>query len=198
MPADGDLQLQLPTQGHGLYERIVESETGSSAVGTTFATVFTPPPATRDSRWGIFTINHDDVARAPEMASGQRVLGASWSRYNFWQNAWRDVQPQADGIVTFTIAERYRIEVKALHDEGMHLMGEFYGMPQALSSKPNGAHLSIEGAPIWERVPPKDWRHWESLVEQAVRALPEIEAWEVWNEPDVRNCGWAPLMNSRS
>ena len=187
MPTQGELLLQPPTEGHGLYELIVESDNDRNAVGTTFATVFTPPSATRDSRWGIFTINHNDLARAPEMARGQRVLGASWSRYKFWQDAWRDVQPQADGTVTFTIAERYVAGVKALHGEGMHLMGEIYGMPLALSSKPAGAHLSIEGAPIWERVPPTDWRHWESLIEQAVRSLPEIEAWEIWNEPDVRN-----------
>lgn len=60
-------------------------------------------------------------------------------------------------------------------------------MPRELSSRPDDTSNTIEGSPGWSRVAPKNYVLWAQLVEKTVRELPEIEVWEVWNEPDVRN-----------
>ena len=184
----GENRLPLDVPHRGLYDLTLRPQNGTE-LQTRFGIVFEPPAVSQNSRWGMFSIRFDNAARDREMARGHRLVGASWSRFNLWADAWQNIEISQGETptVSFDLNPGYLSAARALTREGLHLMGEFSMMPRALSSKPDDVGSTIEGAPGWSRVRPKNYKLWNQLVEQTVRALPQVEVWEVWNEPDARN-----------
>jgi len=89
------LHLQLPSRG--LYYLTVSARAGQSRVQarTKVGVVFDPSPVNPDSRWGLFTIPYDgenDPAKAAALARSHRLLGAAWSRLNFWHWSYENLQ----------------------------------------------------------------------------------------------------------
>lgn len=89
------LHLQLP--GRGLYYLTVSAGAGQSRVQarTKVGVVFDPSPVNPDSRWGLFTIPYDgenDPNKAADLARSHRLLGAAWSRLNFWHWSYENLQ----------------------------------------------------------------------------------------------------------
>ncbi|AFY90024.1 MAG: hypothetical protein CLLPBCKN_005579 [Chroococcidiopsis cubana SAG 39.79] len=89
------LHLQLPSRG--LYYLTVSARAGQSKVEakTRVGVVFDPSPVNPDSRWGLFTIPYDgenDPAKAAALARSHRLLGAAWSRLNFWHWSYENLQ----------------------------------------------------------------------------------------------------------
>jgi len=202
--ADGAGQTPLPLKlpGRGLYRLDLAARSGGrqARAETWIAVVFTPPRPDPNSPWGIFYTPHTwfnkSNADGPrDAAVSHRLLGASWSRLNFWAHSFQDVKVAgAQGgrkpRVTFhtTLWKRF---AKALRAEGISVLGEIAQCPRALSSRPNETATVGDAGPIWCRVKPRDYELWEQLIEQLARDFRrEIQVWEVWNEPNLRNRYW--------
>ena len=56
-----------------------------------------------------------------------------------------------------------------------------------------------DAGPLYARVPPRNWALWEHLVAQTVSAFgDDIEAWEIWNEPNIGGRYWAGTVEEFS
>lgn len=104
------LHLHLP--GRGLYYLTVSARTGQLQVQarTKIGVVFDPNPVNPDSRWGLFTIPYDgenDPDRAVALARSHRLLGAAWSRLNFWHWSYENLRVEP------TLAQKQDIKISA-------------------------------------------------------------------------------------
>ncbi len=193
------LPVNLP--GRGLYRLEVTAASGGKSVKiqTSIGVVFTPDKADPKSPWGIFFTPHiwfnKELPDAPQaLARGHRLLGASWSRLNFWASSY--------GNVTVTTGEKPRVTVdykgglwkeyaRALKAEGVSIMGTIAQCPRELSSKPDDASVNGDAGPTYNRVKPHDWALWEELMEKMAKDFrDEIQVWEIWNEPDITKKYW--------
>jgi len=193
------LPLQLP--GRGLYKLALSAHSGTAtaATETWIAVTFTPFPVDPLSPWGIFYIppswtglsNPQAVLAA---AHSHRLLGASWSRLNFWPFSYGTVNV-ANGQVAadWSLWKHY---ARALREEGIFIMGGVSQMVRALSSQPNDESTDLHGGPLWSRVKPADYRLWDQLIEKlAADFREEIQVWEIWNEPDIPGVFWAGTVD---
>jgi len=188
------LLLQLP--GRGLYKLSLAATSGSAKAKseTWVAVVFTPPKPSEDSPWGIFYtppawFDKDNPHGARTAALSHRLLGASWSRLNFWAHSFEKVTV-ADGRVKaeYPLWKSY---AKALRDEGIFILGEIAQCPRELSSKPDDTATAGDAGPVWGRVKPRDYALWDQLIEKlAADFRDEIQVWEVWNEANLHDRYW--------
>lgn len=200
----GEAPLPLALPGRGLYPLTVKATCGeiTAEASTSVAVVFTPPAPDPASPWGIFfsppawvkTETESDPAAA---AQSHRLLGAAWSRLNFWAGSFgkitiakRDGKPYVTGDYANGKWKQY---AKALRAEGISIMGEIAQCPSALSSK-EGDRLSDHGdaGEMQNRVKPRDYAEWDSLMENLARDFSEeIQYWEIWNEVNLVGGYWA-------
>lgn len=192
------LPLHLP--GRGLYQLDLIAHTGTATARarTWIAVVFTPEKPDPASPWGIFytpTAWFDaGNPRGPELAAqSHRLLGASWSRLNFWAHSLGaiTVTPGAEPMVTIDDAEWKRLAA-ALHAEGISIMGEIAQCPRVLSSRPDDTAASGDAGELWSRVKPRDYAVWDRFIAKlAADFRAEIGVWEIWNEPNIPNLYWS-------
>ena len=200
--ADGRGEGLLPLQllGRGLYHLKLTARGGggeSATAETWIAVVFTPAPPSPDSPWGIFYTPHlsfdRDNSQGPRWAAVQhRLLGASWSRLNFWAHSFEQITV-AEGERPTVAAEypMWREYVRALREEGIYILGEISQCPRELSSRPDDEQTVGDAGPVYSRVKPRDYRLWDSLLEQlAADFCGDIQVWEVWNEANLENRYW--------
>jgi len=193
----GQRPLPLKLPGRGLYRLSLTARSGEATAKaeTPLAVLPEPDPPARASPWGIFYIRPLSPAAAEKTplrasAAGIRRLGASWVRLNFWHFSYGKVTV-ADGRATAACGY-YRRIVREMRRQGLFIMGEFALVPRELSSRPNEAKRRGDSGPLFARVPPKDYRLWEAMVEQMARDFAgDIDVWEVGNEPDLRGKYWA-------
>jgi len=188
------LPLQLP--GRGLYKLSLSATSGTAKAKaeTWVAVVFTPPKPDESSPWGIFYappawFDKDNPNGARDAALSHRLLGASWSRLNFWAHSFEKVTV-ADGKVTaeYPLWKSY---AKALRDEGLFIFGEIAQCPRELSSKADDTATVGDAGPVWCRVKPRDYALWDQLMGKlAADFRDEIQVWEVWNEANLPNRYW--------
>lgn len=192
----GSVMLRPKFPGRGLYGVEVTARDAAGAESTARATVAiapAPDPASADSYWGAFTLpDYDrptpDQARA--LALSHRRLGVSWVRLNFWVQAFTAVKIE-DGVVKAEF-DGWKTIAAAMRDQGIHVMGTIAQVPEALSSQPGRTEGNSDAGPLFARVPPRDWGQWEQLVEQMAREFAgTIDAWEIWNEPNIGGRYWA-------
>lgn len=169
-PATNPLPVAVPHRG--LYE--LEVERGGEAADTRFAVVF---PRANGSREGVgmFFTDVEDVAMAENMVR----MGCTDARLNFWfaQPEYACVAPSdptevTSGFISFTKNRQFldRLLAGGIHTNGV--MASFEGVPIAIAKN---------GDP---KQGPASRALWKWLVKRAVLAFPEIQYWEVWNEPD--------------
>lgn len=181
------LPLELPGRGH--YTLALRAESGGEVrtCTTALAVVFTPRPPSANSPWGIFHVPvpervPEDPFAAKAIAANMRRLGASWARLNFWDQAYEDVRVTADSVTADV--SRWKTYARALHGEGIHVMGEIAQCPAALSSRPDDLTSTGDHGPARVRVRPRDYAAWDSLMRWlAAEFRGEISVWEIWNEP---------------
>ena len=199
----GKLRIPLPIKlpGRGLYELSLDARSRDAAARakTKIAVVFTPRKPDPKSSWGIFYTPHiwfnKELPQAPRaLAEGHRLLGASWSRLNFWAHSFGKVEIKKGTPPTISadyVNGLWKEYAKALRAEGITIMGEIAQCPRELSSRPNDEAVAGDAGNVYNRVKPKDWALWESLMEQtAAEFRNEIQVWEIWNEPDLPNRYW--------
>ncbi len=187
------LPLQLP--GRGLYHLELTAKDANTAAQaeTWVAVVFTPPPPDPASPWGIFYApdgtRRDDPQRGRDLALSHRLLGASWSRFNFWAFSFGKVTV-ADGKVTADYGLCKDL-ARALRAEGISIMGEIAQCPRELSSRPDDTESKGDAGPIYNRVKPADYALWDQLMEKtAADFREEIGVWEIWNEANLHDGYW--------
>ncbi|MBU4211684.1 MAG: hypothetical protein KKD33_03770, partial [Verrucomicrobia bacterium] len=185
--------------GRGLYHLTVEAQCGEARAKaeTWVAVVFTPSPPSENSPWGIFYTPHiwfdKGNPEGPRWAAIQhRLLGASWTRLNFWAHSFEKV----------TIARREKPSVSAeyptwrqyareLRKEGIFIFGEIAQCPRELSSRPDDRQEAGDAGPVFNRVKPSDYCLWDSLMEKlAADFRDEIHVWEIWNEANLQDRYW--------
>jgi hypothetical protein len=189
------LPLQLP--GRGLYHlKLAATSGGGKAEAETWvAIVFAPAKPDEKSPWGIFYTPHIwfDKANpngARDAALSHRLLGASWSRLNFWAHSFEKI-PVADGKVKAEYP-LWRSYARALRDEGIFILGEIAQCPRELSSRPDETATVGDAGPLWGRVKPRDYGLWDQLIERlAADFRDEIQVWEIWNEANLRGRYWS-------
>lgn len=195
----GETFLPLKIKGRGLYRLRVEARSGEARAReeTWIAVVFTPSPPSEDSPWGIFYAPHIWFDKAnpegPRWAAIQhRLLGASWTRLNFWAHSFEKLTITSGE--TPTVAAEYptwRKYVQELRKEGIFIFGEIAQCPRELSSRPDDQQVVGDAGPVYNRVKPRDYGLWDSLMEKlAADFRDEINVWEIWNEPDLENSYW--------
>ncbi|MBU4365796.1 MAG: hypothetical protein KKF10_01535, partial [Verrucomicrobia bacterium] len=195
----GEALLPLKLTGRGLYHLTVEAQCGEARAKaeTWVAVVFTPSPPSENSPWGIFYTPHiwfdKGNPEGPRWAAIQhRLLGASWTRLNFWAHSFEKV----------TIARREKPSVSAeyptwrqyareLRKEGIFIFGEIAQCPRELSSRPDDRQEAGDAGPVFNRVKPSDYCLWDSLMEKlAADFRDEIHVWEIWNEANLQDRYW--------
>ncbi|MBI2297909.1 MAG: hypothetical protein HYU66_02970 [Armatimonadetes bacterium] len=198
----GEAPLGLKFPGRGLFLLAVTARCGDAVAKaeTAVAVVFTPPAPDPASPCGIFftppAVPHPlyPGREAEAAALSHRLLGAAWSRLNFWAFAFGKITiAQRDGkpYVTGDWAQ-WKQYAKALHAEGISISGEVAQCPGALSSKPDDHTERGDAGPMCERVKPRDYAEWDSLMENLARDFAdEIEYWEIWNEANLRDTYWS-------
>ena len=195
----GEALLPLTLAGRGLYHLTIEARCGESRAkaGTWVAVVFTPSPPAEDSPWGIFYTPPIWFDRAnpegPRWAAVQhRLLGASWTRLNFWAHSFEKVTI-GSGEKPSVAAEypTWRKYAQELRKEGIFIFGEIAQCPRELSSRPDDQQKAGDAGPVFNRVKPRDYGLWDSLMEKlAADFRNEIEVWEIWNEANLKNRYW--------
>jgi hypothetical protein len=195
--AEGPLPLKLP--GRGLYHlQLTATAGGQSAKSETWvAVVFTPAKPDPASPWAIFYAPPEwfDPANpngAQDAALSHRLLGASWTRLNFWAGSFGKVTvTQGDKpTVTYDKTQWMRYAT-ALRKEGINIMGEIAQCPRELSSRPNDEATAGDAGPIYNRVKPASYELWGQLMAQvAADFRDEIPVWEVWNEANLQDGYW--------
>lgn len=195
---EAPLPLKLP--GRGLYRLAanVIAGTEKAKCETWIAVVFTPARPTAESPWGIFYTpplwfdpkNPDGAHYAAVL---HRLLGASWSRLNFWEYSFGKVtvQPGERDPLTadFSLWKSYASE---LRKEGIFIMGEIAQCPRVLSSRPDDVTKKDSDQLVaYSIAPPKEYALWDNLMEKvASEFAQDIQVWEVWNEPDLTGSYW--------
>ena len=193
----GEKPLPLKLPGRGLYKLTVSAASGGATAKaqTWVAVVFAPRKPRADSPWGIFYTPHtwfDQAdANGPRSAAlSHRLLGASWSRLNFWAHSYDKITVGADGNVTAETST-WKGFAKALRAEGIFILGEIAQCPRALSSRPNETAVRGDAGPVWCRVKPRHYALWERLMTNlAADFREEIGVWEIWNEANLRDRYW--------
>lgn len=137
-----------------------------------------PPPPIAPKNSMIYGVNalklDDDIAR---LAAS---LGAMIRVPFFWHH----IQPDGPDSWDFTVPDR---NVELARQSGTKLLGILcYSAPWA-STNPNSANARLH--------PPRHLPNFSRYVEQIVRRYPEIDYWEIWNEPNVAGY-WMPLPNA--
>lgn len=200
----GEAALPLELPGRGLYQLSLTASCGEAAASseTTVAVVFTPPEPDPESPWGIFFtpprwVRTEGLSDAEAAALSHRLLGASWSRLNFWAHSFGKVTiEQRDGkpyVTADYLDGRWKDYAGALRAQGIHIMGEIAQCPGVLSSR-QGDKTSDRGdaGEMQSRVKPRDYAEWDSLMENLARDFAEeIDYWEIWNEVNLVGGYWA-------
>ncbi|MEX2381945.1 MAG: hypothetical protein WD490_06150 [Opitutales bacterium] len=172
---DSGTSFTVPVPGRGLYKLRVVSQTAvPDAFETYFAVVYPQSEGAREGVWMFFT----DLPSL-EHAQNLRRMGVTGARLNFqFQQTYYNVTPPSDpadvdsGSIDFAVN---RALVDRLLEAGFdadNIMGTLEGIPVSMALDGN-VH---KGALTRE--------HWRWLVRNTVTAFPEIQYWEVWNEPD--------------
>ena len=194
-PGSIPLRLQLPRGLHSLEVIAREGDVVASdqiSVGV----VFEPGKPDPDSFWGTYTIPYDgpaDEGKARALAVSHRMLGVAWCRLPFFLDAFEDLKISAEGPASIEVRFRkWKTMARALHAEGLSIMGNLCQLPRALSSRPNDRTHNSDAGPLFARVKPRSWELWVALVEKMAREFrEEIQAWEIWNEPNIQGRYWA-------
>lgn len=191
--------IELPFPERGLYRLRVSGKSRQTfSFETMTALTFAPRAPNEASPWGIFYVPPiwfapDTPEQADLAAASIRRLGAGWARLNFWAHAMEPVtvvDSPSGKIVTADFA-RWKRYAQALRREGVRIMGTVAQMPRALSAEPNNETPAGDGGPAYNRSKPADYALWEQLVEKmAAEFRDEIDAWEIWNEPDNQGVYW--------
>ena len=197
--AEAPLPLKLP--GRGLYKLKLTAVAGGqrASAETHVAVVFTPPKPDASSPWGIFYTPHTwfrggDPNGPAAAALSHRLLGASWSRLNFWAHSVENVRVTGEGEVTFDVTT-WKGFARALRAEGITILGEIAQCPRALSSRPDAAAVRGDAGPVWCRVKPRDYKLWERFIEKLAREFrDEIGVWEIWNEANLKDRYWTGTL----
>ena len=206
------LPLNLLKGRRGLYQLTLTAPDGTVYAATSLAVVFQPQP-TAASPWGVFYVppnlvrfpdkmnyyeklaqeKHLDLEKdiikiktlaAHRFAKSLRRLGASWVRFNFWEQSFDSVTVKDDEVATdLTTAH---LLIKPLRDRRLHIMGEIAQCPRPLSSTPDDLGRGPGGTgPGYGRVKPASYPLWCSFITNLAREFnPDIGAWEIWNEPN--------------
>ncbi|HEY3418488.1 MAG TPA: hypothetical protein VGM23_16555 [Armatimonadota bacterium] len=198
--AECPLPLKLP--GRGLYQLDLTAHAGEATARaqTWIAIVFTPEKPDPASPWGIFYLPNawgdPGNQRSPQLAAqSHRLLGASWSRLNFWTHSIGAITFPDDHTVTIDDAYWKRLAA-ALHAEGISIMGEIAQCPRTLSSRPGDTTVSGDAGALWSRVKPRDYALWDRFVAKlAADFREEIGVWEIWNEPNIPNLYWSGTVD---
>jgi len=195
----GEARLPLRLPGRGLYRLTLSARSGTAQAKceTWIAVVFTPAPPAAESPWGIFYtppvwFDKDNPHGARDAAFSHRLLGASWSRFNFWAHSFGKVTvtPGEKPAVTADYA-LWKEYARALRKEGLFLFGEISQCPRELSSRPDEKAEAGDAGPVYNRVKPKDYALWDALMEKtAADFAEEIQVWEVWNEANLKDRYW--------
>lgn len=194
--AEERLPLELP--GRGLYhlKLAAEDNQGRAEAETWIAVVFTPDPPDRESPWGIFHAPDGarlvNPRRGRDLAQSHRLLGASWSRLNFWAFSFGKVTVTEGPAPTVTAeVALWKQLARALRDEGIFIMGEIAQCPRELSSRPDEDEVVGDAGPVYNRVRPADYALWDQLMERlASDFAEEIDVWEIWNEANLTDRYW--------
>lgn len=195
----GEALLPLKFPGRGLYHLTVEARSGGAQAraDTWVAIVFTPPPPSEDSPWGVFYTPHVWFDKAnPEgprwSAIQHRRLGASWTRLNFWAHSFEKMT--VTGGENPSVSAEYpmwRTYARELRTEGIFILGEIAQCPRELSSRPDDEQQVGDAGAVYNRVKPRDYGLWASMMEKlAADFREEIQVWEIWNEPNLENTYW--------
>lgn len=197
----GEKPLALGLPGRGLYQLTLNASAGGETTSfqTTVAIVFTPSAPDPASPWSIFFIPNagltpDDPNGAKAIALSHRLLGAAWSRFNFWANAYGTITiTQVDGKPVLTVDPAlWKEYAQALHAEGISLMGGIAHCPGPLSSKEGDTSTWADGGELQWRVKPRSYEEWDQLMEQlGAQFKDEINVWEIWNEVNYIGGYWA-------
>ena len=200
----GEKPLPLNLPGRGLYQLTVNAivtadDEEALPCNTTVAVVFTPPAPDPASPWASFYIPQGgdfpgDASGAKANALSHRLLGAAWTRLNFWAWSYGTVTvTQVDGKPVVTADwSKWKEYAKELRAQGISIMGEIAQCPSALSSR-KGDTSDPSGimGPLEYRVKPRDYAEWDQLMEKlAADFKDEISVWEIWNEPDFGDGFW--------
>jgi len=194
----GEARLPLEIRGRrGLYPLSLTLVCGAAkaTAATSVAVVFTPDPPDEASPWGIFYIPLDErplEQGATDAALSQRLLGASWVRFNFWAGTFGRVTitPGAPPSVNADWSKA-KVMVRALRKQGLYVMGEVAQCPRKLSSRPNDTAVAGDAGPIYNRVKPADYALWDQLMTKlAADFCEDIKVWEIWNEPNLADLYW--------
>lgn len=194
----GEAPLPLRPPGRGLCRLTLRASDGArqAVTETSLAVLFSPPPVTEASPWGIFYIPNAVPGLSPpeakrELARNIRLLGASWVRFNFWAGTFGKVTVSADGKQVSADWSQAREMVQALRAEGLYVMGEIAQCPRELSSRPGDTEVVGDAGPVYNRVKPADYALWDQLMRKlAADFAADIPVWEVWNEANLPNCYW--------
>ncbi|MFA6292816.1 MAG: hypothetical protein WC637_13595, partial [Victivallales bacterium] len=196
-PSETLLPLKLP--GRGLYHLTVEARCSDARAKaeTWVAIVFTPAPPSEDSPWGIFFTPHTWFDKAnsegPSWAAIQhRLLGASWTRLNFWSHSFEKVTVTGGEKPTVTAEyPMWRNYVRELRKEGIFIFGEIAQCPRELSSRPDDRQEKGDAGPVFNRVKPHNYDLWDSMMEKLASDFRDgIQVWEIWNEANLQNLYW--------
>jgi hypothetical protein len=190
--------LDLGIKERGLYRLTASATDGveTTSSQTWVSVVFTPGLPDPASHWAIFYSPPSWFDKSPSGAADaalqHRLLGAAWSRLNFWSGVFQNLTIDGDQIrAEYPTWKQY---ADALRAEGISILGEVAGMPKLLSSQPNNTSptSTFEGGPLWEAVKPANYALWDQLMEQlAADFRDSIQVWEIWNEADLPNGYWA-------
>ena len=199
--AETPLPLKLP--GRGLYKFNLTAHSGdaTAAAETWVAVVFTPGKPDPASPWGIFYAPPEWYMKDLEggskaVALSHRLLGASWSRLNFWAGSFGKVTvtPGANPLVIYD-KSRWMMYAKDLRAEGINIFGEIAQCPRELSSRPNEEAVVGDAGPLYNRLKPADYAVWDSLMTQvAADFRDEIPIWEIWNEANSAGAYWSGTL----
>lgn len=197
----GEVPLRLGLPGRGLFPVTLEAACGAQRAEavTNVAVVYTPPAPDPASPVGIFYTPRTWIRppypnAAEACALSHRLLGASWSRLNFWAGSFgkitvaeRDGKPDVSGDW-----QTWKEYAKALRAEGISILGEIAQCPAALSSQPDARDVAGDAGERRLRVKPRDYAEWDSLMENLARDFAdEIDHWEIWNEANLRDRYWS-------
>jgi hypothetical protein len=191
-------RLPLTLPGRGLYRLVLTARDDRAAAEaeTWIAVVFTPEAPDPASPWGIFYApdgtSPDNPQRGRDLAVSHRLLGASWSRFNFWAFSFGEVTvtegPNPRVMADYSL---WKALARGLRDEGISILGEIAQCPRELSSRPNEAEQQGDAGPVYNRVRPADYALWDQLMEQvAADFREEIGVWEIWNEANLPDLYW--------
>lgn len=179
-----EVGITLPRPGFYIMDAEAPPECNVTAFKGGLARIRPALPPSSDSPWGAMRAS--SLPREAELA---RRLGVSWIRHTTWATG--ELTIDEDGTLTADFSDYVNI-AKAYHEHDINIMADIQMVPRELSSRPEATQRVGDAGPLYVRVAPRDWRLWESYVEQLVRqAQPMIQHWEIGNEPNTPNRYWA-------